>query len=432
MYSLSLSASAPLRGTFSGAILAPAFLAAAVPWRGVAIVVALAAVIVVVILNAQFLARAAWGRHVGQGITPAGLVFSLVALAIGVVALQTKINFLVLLFGMVLSGLMLSFVLSRTALRKLSLERRVPEGVHAGEPFAVELRATNGKRWLASYGLAVWDGLPPEVASERPGGVLVELRPRETARLAYTATAARRRVYRLGSVSYSTRFPFGFFHQGRSRAVAGELVVYPRLGVVAPGFLARTQALAQTRQQTRAAWGEEEFRNLREYRHGDNPRRIHWKSSAKLGQPLVRELEAVVCERVLIVLDTRCPASGDERLEAAISFAATLGRDLMLRGYFVSLAAYAPARVVTAAAKGAAGFRVLLEVLARLEPDPRRTLAELVGEPSVSAQERVLTVFALRQRDADAAAAIGLLGRRQPRVIVADASSASFGDIFSL
>jgi uncharacterized protein (DUF58 family) len=233
-------------------------------------------------------------------------------------------------------------------------------------------------------------------------------------------------------VNLSTRFPFGFFHKQRARPLADELVVYPRLGTVRPDLLGRAQSLAQTRRRSQSVRGEEEFRSLREYRYGDNPRWIHWKTSAKLGQPLVKEYEAVVTERAFILLDTRSAANGDEPLEKAISFAATLARDLMLRGFTVSLAAYAPELVVTAAMKGSAGLHALLDVLARLCPAPDRSLVDLVAEPMVRAEARTLVVAALLRTDRDAAKALDVLFTRHPRVLPIDASSPAFAEAFEL
>ncbi len=405
---------------------------AAVDWRAVAYAVMAAAVAVLVGVYLVSLLRRGRRARVGQHITKAGAVFSLLTLAIAVVAMQTKINFLVLLFGMLLSGLVLSFVLSRLAMRRLDFARELPGEAFAGAPFAVGLRAASRKRWLTTYGLVVQEELPAGLDSARPGGVVLELAARRTAAVPYTATAARRGVYGFRSVVYSTRFPFGLFHQGRARAVAGELVVFPRLGEVAAGFLSRARALALSQQHSRRARGEEEFRNLREYRPGDNPRRIHWKTSAKLGKPLVREMEAIVGERVLILLDTRCAASGEAALEAAVSFTATLARGLMQRGLLVGLAAYAPELAVAAPARGAAPLRALYEALARLEPAPERTLAELAAEPRVWAEGRLVAVAALRCRDADAEAALDLLQRHQARVLAVDASAPEFHEVFRL
>jgi len=401
-------------------------------WLPVSVILVLTALILFVGFHLIALLRGGGGARVGQRITKQGVIFSLITLAVAVVALHTKINFLVLIFGMMLSAVFLSFVLSRVTMRGLSFERRVPDGVYPDEPFTIELVVVNRKPWVASYGLVVLDILPEGVAAARPGGILVQISGRETVSLPYTAAALRRGVYDIRSVSFSTRFPFGFFHQERRRALASELVVYPKLGQVAPNFLGRARSLAHTRRQTHTARGQEEFRGLREYRQGDNPRWIHWKTSAKLGAPLVKEYEAVVTERAFVLLDTRCAASGLEPLESAISFVATLARDLMLRDFHVSFATYAPDLVVTAAMKGRAGLRALLEVLARLQPDPDRSLSELVAEPMVRAEERVLTVAVLLHTDGDAAAALDQLQARQPRVVAVDVSAPSFADVFQL
>ena len=399
-------------------------------WVPAFVVILISALILFVGLHLLTMLRGAPRPRWGQRITKQGVVFSLVTLAVAIVALHTKINFLVLIFGMMLSAVLLSFVLSRTTMRRVSFARRVPDGVYPDQPFTIELQTRNRKRWMSSYGLVVRDGLPDGLMAERPGGMVVQLGPGHTATLTYTATALRRGVCRMSSASFSTRFPFGLFHQERLRALPSELVVYPRLGTVAPNFLGRAQSLAHTRRQSRAARGEEEFRGLREYRHGDNPRYIHWKTSAKLGQLLIKEHEAVVTDRAFILLDTRCRASGEEPLESAVSFVATLARDLMLRDFHVSLAAYAPELTVTAAVKGLAGLHALLHVLARLEPAERRTLGELVAEPRVRAEERVLTVAVLLHTDADAAIALEQLQIRQPRVVAIDASAPSFADAF--
>jgi len=417
----------------TAASLTCAALLAVVPgtWAPVLIVILITAVILFVGLNLLTMLRGGPRSPRGQRITKQGIVFSLVTLAIAIVALHTKINFLVLIFGTMLSAVLLSFVLSRTAMRRVSFTRHVPDGVYPDQAFAIELQARNRKRWMSSYGLVVRDCLPDDLVAERPGRMIVQLAPGHTTPLTYTATATHRGICHLRAVSYSTRFPFGFFHQERLRTLPSELVVYPRLGTVAPNFLGRAQSLAHTRRQSRAARGEEEFRSLREYRHGDNPRYIHWKTSAKLGQLLIKEHEAVVTNRAFILLDTRCRTSGEEPLETAISFVATLARDLMVRDFHVSLAAYTPDLALTPAMKGPPGLHALLGVLARLKPTERHTLSQLVAEPRVRATERILTVAVLLHTDADAANALEQLQARQPRVVALDASAPSFARTFA-
>jgi uncharacterized protein (DUF58 family) len=87
--------------------------------------------------------------------------------------------------------------------------------------------------------------------------------------------------------------------------------------------------------------GRDRFYGLREFRTGENPRLIHWKSSARLGRPLVREMEDEDTRQVWILLDN-VPADpglegAHERFELAVSFAATLARELVGDGYQVGL-----------------------------------------------------------------------------------------------
>jgi len=402
---------------------------AAEGWRLVALAVA---ALTVVLLAISFLRNALRGRPAarGQHITKQGVIFFLATLAIGVVALNTKINFLVLIFGMMLSAALLSVVLSRLTMRRLGFERLVSRGVHPDQPFPIEVRVRNEKRWLTSYGLAVRDVLPRGVESKRPGGVVVQLAHGAAASVTYEAVAARRGVYAMEAVSFSTRFPFGLFHQARTRPLASEIVVYPRLGRVAAGLIGRAQTQADARPLSRQAAGHEEFRNLREYRLGDNPRWIHWKSSAKLGQPLVKEYEAVIADEALLLLDTRSPANGDGPLESAISFAATLGRDLIQRNFQVSLAAYTPDLAVTGGLQGAAGLQALLEVLARLRPNPGRRLVDLVGEPRVGAEVHALVVAILLRFDDDATAALDQFHAHAHHILAVDTSAPAFHDLF--
>jgi len=366
-----------------------------------------------------------------QRMTAGGVIYNVLTLTIAVVALHTKSNFLVLLFGMLLSGLLFSFALSRLNLRRLALERKVPTGSYPGKPFSVELTLENHKRFQSSYGVNVWDELPPELQSDGRGGVVLSVKPRGTATVAYRCQARRRGVFPLRNIHYSTRFPFGLFEQERWREVPGEVVVYPRLGEITPGFLGQVRALAESRRRTPLAHGQADFRGLREYRPGDNPRHIHWKSSAKLGVPLVREHDVVVGERALILVDTRAPASGEEALELAISFAASLARDMVRQRITVALAAYAPSLMVLEVGNEA-GLRRMLEALARLEPDPRRSLSELVAEPQVAAARDRLAVLVARERDADAGSALETLRGRHPRALCVEVRSETFPRLFQL
>ncbi|TAN52516.1 MAG: DUF58 domain-containing protein [Methylococcaceae bacterium] len=111
----------------------------------------------------------------------------------------------------------------------------------------------------------------------------------------------------------------------------------------------------------------EEFMALREYRHGDALRNIHWRSSAKFGRWLVKEFQEEYFVRRALVLDTFCPPRRADDLEAAISTAASLAAlespgDGLLDLMFVERQAHC-----FTAGRGVAQTSALLEVLAGVQ-----------------------------------------------------------------
>jgi uncharacterized protein (DUF58 family) len=140
-----------------------------------------------------------------------------------------------------------------------------------------------------------------------------------------------------------TRFPFALFHKSRVVSSPGELVVYPAIfPVVLP--MPRARQLGET---TAARLGRRgEFFGLREYRAGDDHRDIHWRSTARAGQLMVREHEEESERRATLFCDNALPAddrideeAAAEALERAISLTASLASAYLAHGYLVRLVA---------------------------------------------------------------------------------------------
>ena len=122
----------------------------------------------------------------------------------------------------------------------------------------------------------------------------------------------RRGIYPLGTVTLSTAFPFGLFRKERDVELPGEVVVWPRTDRTvrdpAPGVGRAPRAGVSARG---AAGTRGEYRSLRSYRIGDDPRDIHWKSSARLSGPVIREYERDGADTRWICLDLRGDAGED-------------------------------------------------------------------------------------------------------------------------
>jgi hypothetical protein len=111
-----------------------------------------------------------------------------------------------------------------------------------------------------------------------------------TQETAYRHVLTRRGRYRLSGLRVSTKFPFGIIQKSREVSDPVDLVVYPALVAVPTALLRGLPARpGQGRDKWRSRNGD--FFGLRDFRPGDDPRDIHWRTTAKRGVLFVRENE---------------------------------------------------------------------------------------------------------------------------------------------
>lgn len=323
--------------------------------------------------------------------TREGWWFIAATLVVGAAAVNGGINLLFLVFGMMLSLILASGVLSEQCLRGLTITRRPPASAHAGSAFLMGIAVRNGKRRLPTFSLEVEDLVDGKPVDRRcyflklPAG-----RQQETA---YKHTLSRRGVHRLSGYRLTTRFPFGLIRKSREVEAPLEMVVYPALVPVAEA-LAKTGAAELGRRHTKARSRGGEFDGLREFRAGDDPRDIHWRTSARRGRPFVREAEEETGQTVVIVLEDREAVAG---FEAAVSMAASLAVALLKHGLLVGLAS---AGQFLPPASGSPHAAAILRHLALVQPGKRNAAPPLArgvavlrvvptdGAPSVEHDER--------------------------------------------
>ncbi len=401
--------------------------------------------------------------------TREGKWFVLLTLAIGSAAINTGVNLLYLVLAMMLSMIMVSGLLSEVVLRKLTLTRWLPEYVFAGNLFSYKIMLTNHKRYFPSLSLHLVDhpaqekGRLPErsagssarlpersagssarlpersagVSTHLPGiftGYIHHVGPQQSTALYLEGIFSQRGLQEFGPVEISTRFPFGFFTKSRLLFVPASLLVLPRLGKITSfPLLGGGYTERDWDNETSARGGEGEFHNLREYRLGDNPRWIHWRSSAKHHHLLVKEFDQEQRWTVNILLDTQLSrqATVMEKayLETAISFVTTLLLWLVERGFQVTIATYAPRLLIQTVSGGRRRAFPLLKSLALLEPVPDKNIANLYQE-AYKALSTGITFLVLSGNRAT----VPLFSSQQKknRLIVYDVTSPAFSEIFTL
>ena len=264
--------------------------------------------------------RVAWGRlRAWRRIrfTFGGAIFSVGALAVGFAAMNTANNLLYLLLGAMLGLIVVSSWLSEQAISGLEVRRSTPRGVTVGHEVRIHYQAVNHKRRIPSLAVELREqGLPVAAFLPRVGAG-------EEATARSANRFIRRGIYPLGTLTISTSFPFGLFFKERDVELPGELVIWPRhdrtLRAAAPGA-GKSRALGVA--LARAAGTRGDYRGLRPYRPGDDPKDIHWRSSARLETPVVREYDRDTSESLWICLDLEGEPS--DHTEGLVEVAASL------------------------------------------------------------------------------------------------------------
>ena len=279
--------------------------------------------------------------------TREGWYFLIATLLVGLAAINAGLNLLFLVWGMMLFLILASGVLSEICLRRLQVRRSTPQAIFADAPYLMGISLTNGKRRLPSFSVEVEDLVEGRPIEKRC--YFLKLPAGRTQETAYRHIATQRGHLRLSGFRLSTRFPFGLIHKSKDVSAPSDLLVYPALTGV-PDHLLRGFASHHGRGAHKWRSRRGEFFGLREFRQGDDPRDIHWRTSARRGSPFVRETEDDEGQEVRLVFDNRwtprasagagtTSASGrDPDFEAAVSIAASVAFELLHRGYRVGLA----------------------------------------------------------------------------------------------
>jgi len=251
--------------------------------------------------------------------TREGKAFVFVTVGVGVAAFNTGNNLLFLVLGFMLSLIVLSGVMSETAIRGLRVSRRLPNRAFAGQLCLVELVLQNEKPRSPSYSLEIED-LAQDGPTERRCYFL-KVGPGAEQAAVYRRTPPRRGMLRFVGFRVATRYPFGIFEKWRVLSSPSELLVYPALLPDAE-LQHELQSHGLDAPSARIGPGTE-VAGLRGYEAGDDARAIHWRRTAAFGRLMVTERQSDASTQLSILLDNI--DSGDaEAFEKLVSRAATL------------------------------------------------------------------------------------------------------------
>jgi uncharacterized protein (DUF58 family) len=196
-----------------------------------------------------------------------------------------------------------------------------PGKVHVGTPSRVELALRNRRR-----GRTPVLRLRDPVSGTRGADLLVPpLTSGQRSVAAYRLPTDRRGIVHVGPLAVVVVDPFGLAQVSTTGAPEVELTVLPHVDELTPlPYTTAHDPQAGIRQLNALGRTGEEFYALRPYVVGDDLRRVHWRSSARLDELVVRQNELPWQGRTTVLLDVRQEAHDGESIEVAVSAAASV------------------------------------------------------------------------------------------------------------
>src|SRR6266566_3176070 len=253
-------------------------------------------------------------RSLFAGITTRGRAFFAAGVAVGALGLGLGQRELVSLSGVLVFLPLLSALAAGRARYRVQCRRQIaPARVPAGQAATVTIQLDNVTR--LPTGLLLAEDTIPYSLGTRPRFVLDRIEAGGSRRITYRLQSDRRGKFAIGPLNVRVADAFGLVRLGRLVALPGTLVV--------------------PRASTAAAAGEDDV-VPRAYRDGDELRRVHWRSTARYGELMVRREEQRWRNRAILFLDTRGGAHAgrgpSSSFEYAVSAAASIGVHLAREG----------------------------------------------------------------------------------------------------
>ncbi len=269
----------------------------------------------------------------GRAFLAAGVTAVVCALVIGQPAL-TRVGVLLMAVP-----LLTAYLVGRSRYRLALVRTVTPQLVSAGQPARVRLMLTNEGR--TPTGILLLEDQVPYVLGTRPRFVLEGIGHGWRRHVTYPVRSDVRGRFQIGPMSVRVTDPFGMVELGRAFTTTVPLTVTPRTVPLPAIPLGGVWTGSGDNRPRAFASGSAEDVTVREYRRGDELRRVHWRSSARVGELMVRREEQPWQSRATLVLDNRLAAHRGQgaasSLEAAVSAAASIAVHLSRRGYSVRL-----------------------------------------------------------------------------------------------
>ncbi|MFZ5813828.1 MAG: DUF58 domain-containing protein [Bacillota bacterium] len=203
--------------------------------------------------------------------------------------------------------------------------------------------------------------------------------------ISFKLTARRRGHYQVGPIRVRLGDALGFFQGEREFRSRLSVTVFPRVHQIEGLPIPLSQPFGPTRTQERAFEDPSNHAEIRHYVPGDNPRHIHWKTSARVGDLMIRQYELNATTQMTIFLDMnqavqvgRTELDEPSTEEMGVEIAASLASVGLRRKIETGLVCHGQERFAVSPGRGQRTFTEILEILARAQATGRVPIEQVL------------------------------------------------------
>jgi uncharacterized protein (DUF58 family) len=316
-------------------------------------------------------------RHLS--LTMIGLIFVICVMS----ALATGFWLPTRLAYVILIGLPLAFFWARANIRNLDVTVERPlDRLQEGQAYMERITVKN-LSWFSKLWLEVND------PSDMPGhnaNQVITLGPRESRSWRTTTTCRLRGLFSVGPVTITTGDPFGFFRYTQTYGRPQNILVYPRATELPNFYVPPANLPGEGRFRKRTHYVTPNASGIREYEPGDSFNRIHWPTTARTGELMVKLFELDPASDIWIILDLDKSVHVGDREdgteEFGIKVAASIARYFLVANRSVGFISYGRRLFIEEAERGAQHYTRILEALALSTAEGDVPIGTLIQEES--------------------------------------------------
>lgn len=268
--------------------------------------------------------------HHQMGIPLEGWIYLGIMFVLFTGAMLTNQNTLMLVFAFMAGPFVINGWMTFGMLQAARIHRETPRRAMVGELFSIDLTLENQRQYLSLWMISISDQIKHAHDQLEATVMFSRVSPKTSLVGQYELSLSHRGYYQLGPMRLSSRFPLGLIERSRVVRTMDQVLIYPRIGKVRPNWRQKVDGGAEQVDQQLPKRGvyHDDFHRLREFRSGDNPRDIHWRSTARRGELILREYYQNRDHVLAIVVDLYRDSSTryiyEEAIESALSFVVSL------------------------------------------------------------------------------------------------------------